>query len=638
MLSHLGEGGMGRVYAVEHVLMRKRLAVKILHRELTTVREVVERFEREAMAAANIDHPNVAAATDFGRLADGSIFLVLEYVQGQSLRTVIQQGPLGVSRALHIAEQVASALKSAHALGIVHRDLKPENVMLVGKGGDPDFVKVLDFGIAKVPIQAISERGSIRPGQVITKVGMVFGTPEYMAPEQALGQDVDGRADLFSLGMILFEMLAGVRPFRSKSPVGLVGQLLKGELPSIAECEPSVTVPSPVEALVRWLLAAERDQRPSSAEAVAVAIQQIVAQDPELAPASLSAPFATSRVSLNSSSGLAELELPPDLRAVVVPGQPPPSHGASLPGTPPRFSERRPWGLMNPLFRLTDQWRIRLPSSVQSALVDIKTPVLALFGVGTVLGLVLVVVGLVVVAFRTDPKVTELVAAPSAGPSAIDRVSRISTSPTHAPAELEQAKAKGLGGLTALAEKYPTDAEVRLELAKVMLADGRAVLAMATLQDALGADPRIMSNPQLATFLWNTVQRRDTMPAAFSLLETRMGTRGADILYDLSTTAGVRAEVRQRAEQFFSSGLYRSAGSAALRVLIDLREASSCRERLLLLPKVERDADARILPHLEEMSRTTGCGADRRGDCFPCLRNDTQLERATQAVRGRAGH
>src|SRR6188474_2883851 len=132
----LGEGGMGRVFAAEHVLMKKKLAVKILHRELTSVPEVIARFEREAMAAANIDHPNVAAATDFGKLDDGSVYLVLEFVQGKSLRDEIEAGAFGVERALHIARQIATALGAAHALSIVHRDLKPENVMLITKGND----------------------------------------------------------------------------------------------------------------------------------------------------------------------------------------------------------------------------------------------------------------------------------------------------------------------------------------------------------------------------------------------------------------------------------------------------------------------------------------------------------------------
>jgi serine/threonine-protein kinase len=207
----IGEGGMGAVYQAQHTHMRKRVAVKVLHPEMSRMSEVVARFEREAMAAAHIDHPNVAAATDFGKLEDGSFFLVLEYVEGKSLREAIAEGRLELGRVLHITRQIASALGRAHALGIVHRDLKPENVMLVTREGDSDFVKVLDFGIAKVPVGTIGE--SKVPGQALTQLGMVYGTPEYMAPEQALGQDVDQRADLYALGVIAFEMLTGNRPF-----------------------------------------------------------------------------------------------------------------------------------------------------------------------------------------------------------------------------------------------------------------------------------------------------------------------------------------------------------------------------------------------------------------------------------------
>src|ERR1041385_6322413 len=259
------QGAMGRVYAAEHVLMKKRVAIKVLHTELGSVPEVGARFEREAMAAANIGNEHVAAATDFGKLDDGSVFLVLEYVEGKNLRDEIAEGPIPLVRALHIARQIAYALQSAHALDIVHRDLKPENVMLIEKAGDLDFVKVLDFGIAKVPVGKPDETRapSSRP---ITKTGMIFGTPEYMPPEQALGQNVDARADLYSLGVILYEMLAGTRPFDALPQVGILGQQLSAPAPPVSSRAPGVTLPPAVERLVSKLLERDAGNRYQSAQ------------------------------------------------------------------------------------------------------------------------------------------------------------------------------------------------------------------------------------------------------------------------------------------------------------------------------------------------------------------------------------
>ena len=235
----IGEGGMGAVYQAEHTHMRKRVAVKVLHAEMSRMPEVVARFEREAMAAAHIEHPHVVTATDFGKLEDGAFFLALEFVEGKSLRSQIGLGPLELGRALHVARQIASALGRAHQLGIVHRDLKPENVMLVEREGDPDFVKVLDFGIAKVPVGDLASHAD--PAQpVLTRAGAIYGTPEYMAPEQALGQPVDARADLYALGIMTYEMLVGWRPFVAESAVQLSMQVT-APVPPMAERAPTRT-------------------------------------------------------------------------------------------------------------------------------------------------------------------------------------------------------------------------------------------------------------------------------------------------------------------------------------------------------------------------------------------------------------
>src|SRR4029079_10608972 len=187
----LGSGGMGSVYRAEHVLMKKAVALKVLHREMTYHPEVVARFEREAIAAARIVHPHVAAAMDCGRLDDGSFYIVLEYVDGKSLRALIDEGPVELGRALAVAAQIADGMAAAHAAGIVHRDLKPDNVMLVTQSDNADFAKILDFGIAKVDVSDVP----VESQRVLTRIGAVMGTAGYMAPEQALGQTVDHRAD-----------------------------------------------------------------------------------------------------------------------------------------------------------------------------------------------------------------------------------------------------------------------------------------------------------------------------------------------------------------------------------------------------------------------------------------------------------
>jgi len=268
----LGTGAVGRVYAAEHVLMHKPLAVKILNAEHAKKPDVVARFEREATAAANIEHSNVVAAMDFGKLEDGTVYLALELVHGRNLRAEIAKGPLGVRRALHVARQLASGLAAAHARNIVHRDLRPENIVLVEKDGDPDFVKILDFGIAK-----LTDESGKNP---LTKVGMVLGTFDYMAPEQALGKAVDGRADLYALGVVTYEMLAGACPFEGESASAILQLQLTKPAPSFAERVPGSGISPAVEALVMKLLAKDPAARPAFATAVAAQLGELMGKLP----------------------------------------------------------------------------------------------------------------------------------------------------------------------------------------------------------------------------------------------------------------------------------------------------------------------------------------------------------------------
>ncbi|MGH7437419.1 MAG: serine/threonine-protein kinase, partial [Polyangiaceae bacterium] len=293
----LGQGGMGVVYRAEHLHLRKPLALKVLLPEWSSMPEVVARFEREAIAASNIQSPHVAAATDFGRLPNGSFFLVMEYVAGHTLRDALDAGALDATRALRIARGIVTGLHAAHSLGIVHRDLKPENVMLIEREGDPDFVKLLDFGIAKVSgFGAGGEGGASGP---LTRVGAVIGTPDYMAPEQAMGEAIDARTDLYSVGIILFEMLAGKRPFAGEG-VTLLRQHVLAEVPDLPAAGPASADPR-LAAMVRRLLAKKVEDRFASAAELLDALEACLQERKAIATAAtvtLQDPLAALRLRL----------------------------------------------------------------------------------------------------------------------------------------------------------------------------------------------------------------------------------------------------------------------------------------------------------------------------------------------------
>jgi len=214
VLRKLGEGGMGAVYEGEHTLIGRRVAIKLLHPELSERPTLVKRFQREARAATAIGNKHIVEVTDMGELADGTVFMVLEYLDGRDLlKDLHETGPMPFSRVVPIMAQVCSALHAAHAKGIVHRDLKPENIFLIEDDDNPDFVKVLDFGVAKFMSSDSNESS-------ITRTGFAIGTSAYMSPEQAQGlKKVDHRSDIFALGTILYLLLAGRLPFQGETPL-----------------------------------------------------------------------------------------------------------------------------------------------------------------------------------------------------------------------------------------------------------------------------------------------------------------------------------------------------------------------------------------------------------------------------------
>jgi hypothetical protein len=255
----IGRGGMGSVYLAEHVRIQRKVAIKVLHGAEAAAPGLVERFHREAVAAAAVGNEHVVSVTDMGQLDSGAFYIVLEYLEGADLAwRVANHGPFSLGSCLHIALQLCDALAAVHAAGIVHRDLKPENLFLCERAGDPEFLKVLDFGICKMQQddQGLQRR--------LTGTGAALGTPHFMAPEQIEGcRDVDERADLYAVGGILYFMLAGYPPFDASSLPRLFMRISEETCPSL--CSTRADVPPELDAIVRRALAKRPDERYASA-------------------------------------------------------------------------------------------------------------------------------------------------------------------------------------------------------------------------------------------------------------------------------------------------------------------------------------------------------------------------------------
>ena len=271
VVKKLGEGGMGTVYLAEHTTINKRLAIKVLSPEFSHKQDLVDRFLQEARAASMIDQENVVEITDFGSTPGGSVFFVMEFLNGEDLSDTIKNtGPLPWHRVKPIMLQIVEALKCAHAAGIVHRDMKPDNCFRIKRGSNADFIKVLDFGIAKVT----SDEGD-GGGKNLTRTGMIFGTPEYMSPEQAKGEKVDHRVDVYALGIILYELLTGRVPFTADTFMGILTKHMFEPPAAPSTVVPSIEVPEQVEAIILKALQKDREYRFQSMEEMGAAIDKV---------------------------------------------------------------------------------------------------------------------------------------------------------------------------------------------------------------------------------------------------------------------------------------------------------------------------------------------------------------------------
>ncbi len=587
--SLLGQGAMGAVYLVEHIHMRKRLALKVLLPEMSGSDEVVARFEREAMAAGHIDHPNVVAATDFGRMEGGAFFLVLELVEGQSLRDALASGPLEAGRAATIATQIASGLARAHELGIVHRDLKPDNVMLVRREGSVDeLVKVLDFGIAKA-----TGLSPAADNKALTQLGQVFGTPEYMAPEQARGEAVDARADLYALGVTLYEMLTGLRPFDGDTAIAVLTMQVAQPPPPPSERAPRVHVPPALEALVMRLMAKDPGYRPQTAAAVHAELNQYLAERGDGASERVVSGAAVLHTAANigspTTSVASELgHLPTALPA------PPTSRAYAAADVRTWFWERR---------------RTLLPALGGAAFLSLLMVVLAAKSCGP----------------RAHPNVVDGGAAsttpwlPFAGLS---------------DSKLRDASKRGVEALLALEAEYPKDARVPREIAAACSAQGRHRDALAALGRLAALDAQAAANADMDRVLDVAldVGTADDVDAALLLLEGPLGARGVDVLMERAAAQGPH---RAKFQRSLKKPDVRAHASPAASVVLDLREAKSCEAKKELLPQAAAAGDARALALITTFKRTSGCGFFARGDCYRCMRKDAALAEAISALEAK---
>lgn len=292
----IAKGAVGSVYKAKQELLGRQVALKVLHGYLGADPESLVRFHREAKAISRLEHPNLLTLYDFGMTSDGQPYFVMDLLNGTTLAKVLtNEGRLDARRALTIVRQVLEALSEAHKKGIVHRDIKPPNIVLVEKEETKEFVKLVDFSIAKM-----ADTTTADPVQ-LTVDGIICGSPAYMSPEQCRGGDVDGRSDIYSIGIVLFEALTGKRPFSAKDLVSLMYLHVNDNPPKLSDVEPNLQFPAPLEDLISSTLAKDPAARPQNVEALMARLTAVLEQCSDSLSA-IPAPIVPSADSLSSSA------------------------------------------------------------------------------------------------------------------------------------------------------------------------------------------------------------------------------------------------------------------------------------------------------------------------------------------------
>jgi eukaryotic-like serine/threonine-protein kinase len=581
----LGEGGMGRVYRAIHVHMHKEVALKILRPEMMVVPGILARFEREAIAAGRISHPNVVAATDFGRIdGDGAFYLVLEYVNGRNLRHELKAGAFTVPRAIRIALQVCEALAAAHHRGVIHRDLKPENIMLVEQPGS-DFVKVLDFGIAKLS-DPVSEREDQK-----TRVGLVMGTPRYMSPEQGAGAAVDHRTDLYSLGIILYEMLSGQPPFGGGGVNAVLSQHLATAPPPLP-----AHVDAAVCKVVFHLLEKDANARPSSARDALVSLRR--AQRETIRPTA-------------GRLAVAQNVFRQTIQRVSVKTRP--VRSRVLRGWLQVWrwlTSRAPW------FRMFER---RVSIGERS------------FPIAGILGSIVVVALAAMSWSGGENESLSHVSAPGVAATVGSPSTNLPTTNTTVREELDDLLAIPV---------YKRDRQQWLAIASGHAGLQEWKQSVAAYRNALQLEPRLKEDRQLLQQLRALAERDEVYEAVANIALNLLGEPGMDLMYDLwLTTRNDESKAVISAHALKNLGIFRlRSASRSLRVALALQFAKvdECPEIDKILTDALEYADERAVSELVKLRQTTGCGVSKKRDCYACIRpREKELDRAIERAESR---
>lgn len=722
----IGEGGMGKVYEAHHTrIAGKRFAVKVIRAEMAGSPEVRARFQREADAAASISHPNVVAVHDFGYAEDGRPYIVWEFLEGQNLGDWIKQrGWLPLELAAHIARKVTQGVAAAHAQGVIHRDLKPDNVHLIGPPPYPD-VKVLDFGLSRFVETT---------GNSVTRTGIAMGTPSYMAPEQARGERVDQRADVYGVGAIVYTCLTGRPPFSGESVQQTMLAVMSGEPARPRSINPEI--PEELELVIQRAMAANPAERFQTLDELDAAFAHFdpterrdtpprrqllsvttgMTEDDEVGSARpqvvffaalalvcavlgvmtllSGVPALLGRRALSASEfwlGLAVvggtlltpgallvrwfwrrfwnnsvkmLELLPRLRGPIVGAMA--SYGlvvlfgrsvdATLAHAGASASGSSGWPGLAPIHVLialiagaTIYLRRRLLESGTGRAVRVFA--------GPALTAIAVVIAAVLLHLGQRARPREAIAplpasaepAPSASAAPLPPASAappppasvaspppppanpgVAVGPRASADEVRAATAAGVEGLLALAKRFPGDPAVLEPLVIALGATTEGLArAMAELDTLLGVAPERANDKTLGSLVVKAaLSPGEASTRALDLMGSRMGSLGADMLYDLMLTS---VPLRQATRERLDDPRVRKTFSPALAIAFDLRAAKSCEDRLPLLARALEHGDSRTVSALIGMSTGAkkGCGAKKRQPCPPTCPAEAQRFRDT---------